>query len=158
MSRLLTLDQSSQTSGWAYFEDNKLVKYGKFTFDYPDIGVRLTQIRKKVKELIETYLPDEVVFEDIQLQENTKTFKILAEVYGVIYELVSELGIKNDAVLASSWKSTLGIKGRARAEQKRNAQQYIINNYGIKPTQDECDAICIGLHHILSANPNDWSK
>jgi len=27
-----------------------------------------------------------------------------------------------EAVLAGTWKSTLGIKGRTRAEQKHNAQ------------------------------------
>ena len=157
MSKLLSFDQSSQTTGWAYFEDGKLVKYGKFTFDYPDMGVRLMQFRNKVKELIDTYVPDEVVFEDIQLQENTKTFKVLAEVYGVLYELVSELGIKNDAVLASSWKSTLSIKGRTRPEQKRNAQEYILNHYGVKPTQDESDAICIGLHHLSKPKTLNWN-
>ena len=148
--KLLSFDQSSQTTGWAYFEEGELVKYGKFTFDYPDMGVRLMQFRNKVKELIETYLPDEIAFEDIQLQENTKTFKVLAEVYGVLYELITELGIKNDAILASSWKSTLGIKGRTRPEQKRNAQQYIQNAFGVKPTQDEADAICIGLHYLAT--------
>ena len=148
--KLLSFDQSSQTTGWAYFEEGELVKYGKFTFDYPDMGVRLMQFRNKVKELIETYLPDEIAFEDIQLQENTKTFKVLAEVYGVLYELITELGIKNDAILASSWKSTLGIKGRTRPEQKRNAQQYIQNAFDVKPTQDEADAICIGLHYLAT--------
>jgi hypothetical protein len=46
---------------------------------------------------------------------------VLAEVFGVIYELVTEMKLKNSAVLASSWKSTLGIKGKDRSEQKRNA-------------------------------------
>ena len=50
-------------------------------------------------------------------------------------------------IASSSWKSTLGIKGRARAEQKKNAQIYINTIYGIKATQDECDAICIGTHY-----------
>jgi len=30
--------------------------------------------------------------------------------------------IKNTAVLAGTWKSTLGIKGKTRPEQKRAAQ------------------------------------
>jgi hypothetical protein len=54
---------------------------------------------------------EEVVFEDIQMQgnvaNNVQTFKALAEVFGVIYELVTELNLPNTAVLASSWKSTL---------------------------------------------------
>ena len=77
---------------------------------------------------------------------NVQTFKVLAEVFGVISELLVEMKIPQSAVLASSWKSALGIKGRARAEQKQNAQKWVIDTYSVKPTQDECDAICIGAH------------
>ena len=46
----------------------------------------------------------------------------LAEVFGVCYELFTDMEIKNTAVLAGTWKSTLGIKGKTRPEQKRAAQ------------------------------------
>lgn len=161
MSNLLALDQSSHCSGWAVFEDEKLLTFGHFTFDDEDIGLRLMKIREMVKSLIVQYEIDEVVFEDIQLQNNilnnVKTFKILAEVFGVIYELVTELQIPNDAILSSVWKSTLGIKGKNRPEQKRNAQQYVISTYNVKPTQDESDAICIGTHYLNNKVQNfDW--
>jgi Holliday junction resolvasome RuvABC endonuclease subunit len=88
--------------------------------------------------------------EDIQMQgnvvNNVQTFKVLAEVFGVVSELLVEMKIPQSAVLASSWKSALGIKGRARAEQKQNAQKWVVDTYSVKPTQDECDAICIGAH------------
>ena len=156
--KLLALDQASKITGWAIFEDDKLIDYGKIELDHPDFGVRLHVLRGAVQTLIEENGINEVVMEDIQLQENTQTFKALAEVFGVLTELFIHLGVKSSAVLASSWKSTLGIKGRARAEQKKNAQQYVINKYNKKPTQDICDAICIGLHHIAKRNPNDWTN
>ena len=97
------------------------------------------------------YSIDEVVFEDIQLQNNVlnnvQTFKVLAEVFGIIDELLTEKKIPHIAVLASSWKSTLSIKGKTRPEQKRNAQAYVEKTYGVKATQDESDAICIGSHY-----------
>ena len=158
MSRLLALDQSSKITGWAIFADGKLEKFGKIELDNPDLGVRLFQLRERIHKLIEENDITEIVMEDIQLQQNVQLFKTLAEVFGVLYELFTELKIKNSAVLASSWKSTLGIKGKDRPAQKRNAQQYIINTYNVKPTQDECDAICIGLHSIKNKNPNDWSN
>lgn len=65
---------------------------------------------------------------------------------GVLIELFAELKIKSSAVLASSWKSALGIKGRARADQKRAAQTFVQDKYNIKLTQDESDAVCIGLY------------
>lgn len=165
MSKLLALDQSSKITGYAIFDDDQLLTYGKFSLDDDDVGERLVKFRNKIQSLIIDNNINEVVFEDIQLQNNiinnVKTFKVLAEVFGIVYELVTEMDIKNSAVLASVWKATLGIKGASRPEQKRNAQNYIINKYNIKPTQDECDAICIGLHHIK--NPPkvnevfDWS-
>lgn len=61
--------------------------------------------------------------------------------------MFDELKLPYEVIASSSWKSTLSIKGRARAEQKKNAQIYVNTIYGIKATQDECDAICIGTHY-----------
>ena len=166
MSKFLALDQSSRITGYAVFENAKLIDYGKFSVNDEDIGVRLMKIRQEVEHLIKQHEVEEVIFEDIQLQgnvaNNVQTFKALAEVFGVIYELVTELNLPNTAILASSWKSTLQVKGRTRPEQKRNAQALIEKTFNIKPTQDECDAICIGLHHILkpvkSNDSFDWSE
>lgn len=168
MKNLLALDQASITTGYAVFKDGALSDYGKFTYDDSDIGERLVKIRKKVLDLIQKHDINEVAFEDIQLQRNVannvQTFKVLSEVYGVIHELLQEIEIKYSIVPSSSWKSTLGIKGRARAEQKRNAQEWVMNYYGVKATQDTCDAICIGSHILKKPNANvvasdgfDWS-
>ena len=164
MRKLLALDQASRITGYAIFEDDTLITYGKIVVDDTDIGIRLTKIRNAVKRLVEDYNINEVVMEDIQLQNNVQnnvqTFKLLAEVFGVIYELITEMRIPVSAVLASSWKSTLGIKGKTRPEQKRNAQVYVQETYGKKPTQDECDAICIGCHALKKYYNEvfDWSE
>lgn len=129
-----------------------MVNYGKFNAEVvgANIGDRLEFIRNKIRKLIEDNQIEEVIMEDIQMQgnvvNNVQTFKVLAEVFGVISELLVEMKIPQSAVLASSWKSALGIKGRARAEQKQNAQKWVVDTYSVKPTQDECDAICIGAH------------
>lgn len=152
MSRLLALDQASKCTGWAIFEDGELKSYGKISLDDPNTDTRLVQLRQSIQTLVANYNIDEVIFEDIQQQNNVannvQTFKVLAEVYGVVSELLQELQIPHSTVLAASWKSTLGIKGRTRAEQKKNAQLYVEQNYGIHVIQDIADAICIGTHHI----------
>lgn len=160
--RLLALDQASRTSGWAVFNDGKLVTFGKFRADHSDVGDRLHFIRSKVNSLINEYDIDEVVFEDIQLQDNVannvQTFKALAEVFGVLYELFVTLKMPRTAVLSTVWKSTLGIKGKDRAAQKKAAQAWVEQTYGVKPTQDECDAICIGAHYVNNkVEVFDWS-
>lgn len=123
MSNLLSLDQSSKITGYAVFEDNKLKTFGKFAVEDNNIDTRLVKIRQKIKDLIEQYHIDEVVFEDIQQQNNisnnVQTFKILAEVYGVVSELLEQEKIPHSSILAVTWKSLLGIKGKTRPEQKK---------------------------------------
>ena len=101
-------------------------------------------------------------FEDIQLQNNVMnnvaTFKALAEVFGVLYELFVELKMPRTAVLSTVWKSSLGIKGKDRPAQKRAAQAWVSATYSVSPTQDEADAICIGSHYIKNqVETFDWS-
>ena len=44
------------------------------------------------------------------------------------------------------------------AEQKKNAQLYVEKEFGIKATQDEADAICIGKSYVLNLeNSFDWN-
>ena len=87
------------------------------------------------------------------------TYKKLAYVQAVLIQMLDELKLHYEIIASSSWKSTLGIKGRARAEQKKNAQIYVNTIYGIKATQDECDAICIGTHYSKKPSEEgfDWA-
>lgn len=156
--RLLSLDQASHTTGYAVFINGNLETYGKIVTSQDDLGERLFTIREKVSELVADYGIDEIAFEDIQLQKtvngqvivnNVQTFKTLAEVFGVIYELAVALELPHSIVLASTWKSTLQIKGKQRDEQKRNAQAFAQQTYNIKCSQDEADAICIGTHVLV---------
>lgn len=166
MSKLLALDQSSRITGWAVFDNNQLEAYGKIVYDSSTpIEERLHGLRERVKNLIDKYQIEEVILEDIQLQNNVinnvQTFKTLAEVYGVLSELCVELKLPQSAVLASAWKHTLGIKGANRSEQKRNVQEWVLNTYSRKATQDECDAIAIGTHKIRKMPcevGHDWSS
>ena len=151
--RILALDQASRISGWAIFEDDNLEQYGKIDVSqYGNLGDRLHIIREEVEHLIDDKHIDMVFLEDIYMDgqkvNNVQTFKALAEVFGVLYELCISMDIPVEAVLAGTWKSTLGIKGKTRPEQKRAAQAWVEQTYGNKPTQDECDAICIGAHAI----------
>ena len=79
---------------------------------------------------------------------NVSTFKVLAEIFGVTQEYLAEHQYGYHIVSSNTWKSKLGIKGRTRPEQKKNAQEYVLKNYNKKVSQDESDAICIGTSII----------
>ena len=162
--RILALDQSTRVSGWALYNDEKLEEYGKFDVSNThELGERLHSIRCIVNDMIKKLQVDKVILEDIYMDgqrvNNVQTFKALAEVFGVLFELCVDLEIPVEAVLAGTWKSTLGIKGRTRPEQKRAAQAWVSENYGIKATQDIADAICIGAHYIKTNIPMlEWGE
>ena len=153
MANILALDQASRTSGWSVFQEDKLIASGTFTYDDDDFSLRLVKIRNKVISLLEQYNINKILLEDIQLQgqtNNVTTYKALAEVLGVLEELARERNIPHELIHSQTWKSTLNIKGRDRATQKRNAQAFVATTYQKKVSQDESDAICIGTHYIVS--------
>jgi len=90
------------------------------------LGERLLQLRQYIQNLINEYNIDEVIFEDIQLQDiegnkevGITTFKKLAEVFGVVHELLTELKIKYTTVLPIKWKAHLELLARAANKRKK---------------------------------------
>ena len=165
VSNLLALDQSSHTTGYAIFKDGKPVVISHFDAKGQDLGDRLEWIRNKIISLIKEYDIDEVVFEDIQLQDingsreaGIKTFKILAETFGVIHELLTEIKMDYTIVPPIVWKATFKIAGKGRDKEKKMAQAYIKSTLGLACTEDEADAACIGLHVLTKkASEFDWA-
>ena len=87
---MLALDQSSHATGWAIFRDEQLIEYGVINLEEGDVGTRLVELKNKIMNLITKYNVNFVAFEDIQLQNNNVvTFKVLAEVFGLIHYLVN---------------------------------------------------------------------
>lgn len=162
---LLALDQSSQTTGYSIFKDGKPIVISHFDCVGNDLGDRLEQLRNNIIKLINQYQVDEVIFEDIILQNiagnkdtGIRTFKVLAEVFGVVQELLTELKIKYTVVAPTVWKATFKIAGKGRPQEKKMAQEYVLKTYGVQCTEDEADATCIGTHYIIKKNSEfDWS-
>lgn len=104
--KILSLDQASKITGYAVFDDDKLVKYGKIDLRDEEVGPRLVQLRQSIKFLISENQIDYIAFEDIQMQtsvgNNVKTFKVLANVFGVILELCEELHVKYEIVSSNT--------------------------------------------------------
>ena len=161
MSRILSLDQSTRITGYAIFDNNNLIKVGKFDISPSgDIGQRLVRFRDKILSLIKEYNINKVCFEEIQLQNNiinnVDTFKKLANVYGVLLETLVEIDMEYEIISSNTWKSKCGIRKLGREKEKKAAQDFVNSTYGIKVTQDEADAICLG-YSCLNFD-FDWSN
>lgn len=65
---ILALDQSTRISGWAVFDNSQLKSFGHWSETSEDIGKRFLNIKNNIKQKIEQYQPDKIIFENIQLQ------------------------------------------------------------------------------------------
>lgn len=121
MSNLLALDQATYTTGYTILKNGKIFKVSHFDCVGNDLGDRLEQLRNNINNLIKEYNINEVVFEDIQLQNvngdketGIKTFKMLAEAFGVVHELLTELNMKYSVAQPIKWKAHFKIAGKGR--------------------------------------------
>ena len=149
------LDNALNTTGWSIFKDEELIAHSTFSIPaYKSIEVRLGEIWNKLNDLYREYQFEYVYFEDIQQQRgNVQTFKKLAYVQAAILLWCYFNEIKYTIFAPSHWRSTLkstyGLGfGNARAEQKKKAQELVKQIFKIDVTEDEADAICIGLGGI----------
>ena len=166
LANILALDQASKITGYAIFKNGVYLKHGTIESNHSDLGIRLQYLRDELMLLINNYNIDEVIFEDIQLQDNignnVATFKTLAEVMGVIIVTLTDLNVSYTSVLSSEWRKrlSLGTGGNTRKVQKQKAQIYIKNKYGLNVSEDEADALCIGTYRIMDdekKNAFDWT-
>lgn len=146
----ISFDQATGASGYSVYEDRKLLYFGKFKCE-GEFFSKVLETKKETLRLIKKINEDypkekiKVIFEDIQQQQNVETFKKLAQLQGtLIVAVMEEFGYQPDVYYASSWKAFSKVKGKNRAEQKRNAQAKVLELFGEKVTQDEADAILLG--------------
>lgn len=154
--RILAIDDATRVSGWAIFDGEKLIQYGKIELTHASSIERINAMKLWVLNMVNMWNPDIVAIEDIQLQkfernggensEGVMTFKILAQLQGVLLDFFYENGIKSEIVHVSVWRKFCDIKGKSRSDKKKSAQLKIKDWYDISVTQDEADAICIGRY------------
>lgn len=154
--RILAFDQASITSGWSAFDDGELIKFGSWTSEGSNSTDRISKTKHWFANMLQTWKPDLVVLEDIQLQKRKDlngnqtnedaviTYKKLAHLQGVLQDFCYDNGYIFKVVPVQTWRSFNKIKGVYRTDQKKNAQLLIKSLYDVNVTQDEADAILIG--------------
>ena len=145
--KFLALDQALGTSGWAVFDDKKLIAADNFSVSKTaPMDRRLLEIYKNLTDLYHEYEFEKIYFEDIQLQAgNALTYKHLAYAQAAIILWCGHMNMDWSISAPSHWRKVLGGGfGRKRAEQKRYAIQLVQKWYNIEVSSDIADAICIG--------------
>ena len=156
--RTIALDDATNITGWAVYDNKELIAYGKFELTQRDTIERISKIRQWLINMIDNWRPDKIAIEDIQLQTfmgrnghseaAVTTYKVLAQLQGVLLTTCFEKSIPYAVVHAATWRAHCKITAKARTDQKRAAQLYVQNKFDKNVTQDEADAICIGAYMV----------
>ena len=149
MIKIMGLDTSTTSTGYAIIENNKILKSGTVKPNKKlDSIERIICIEKEIKRLYDEFKPDFIVIEEMVAFRNANSMRILI---GLIYHMIIEFEKKEALVVPvrpSEWRKVCGIKGKNRGELKENAIKYIYEKYNKKVEEDEAEAVCIAEYGL----------
>lgn len=152
MVKLLSFDTSTTKTGAAYFEDGKYKESFLITpEDNADKNERFADMCRRVLSTLESYKPDIVVVEKVNVFRNMDATRKLCELIGVVRAWTIINNVFMYEIQPTEWRSQIGIqsKGKKRDDFKRLSIEYANNNVTDKKlTDDEADAICAGVGYI----------
>lgn len=162
----LGLDMSSKKSGYALFNDDKLITYGLWEpAKELDWRERIIYMGEKLNDFLVENKVDQIYCEDVPLMlKNPQTLKILCALQGVLMGICVANNVKVKFVSVSTWRSQLGLfdktqKGKERDEMKRKSIEMANSIFGLdliyksasssKNQEDQADAVLVAYSQIL---------
>jgi Holliday junction resolvasome RuvABC endonuclease subunit len=152
MSKILSLDLSTVSTGWAYFEYDSLVKSGTIQAKGKDLNKRLKSIYNDLSKLFLNYNPDKVVIEKPIFVQNHKTAITTGKLHGLLLSLNFDGDIVPEYLDNMQWKSHF-FTGKLNKVTKEQIFLYVQNIiYTGVETEDEADAILLGKAFLSEQN------
>ena len=150
--RILGLDPSLSSTGWGVIEtENNRVRYIADGFIPTDnklpIEQRLKAINDVLREVIETYHPEEAAIEQVFLNANPNSTMKLSMARGVVIMTPAQFGISVTEYEPNKVKKAVVGVGKAEKTQVEAMVKILLP--GCKPkNNDASDALAIALCHF----------
>ncbi len=109
---------------------------------------RLALIGNRIKEVIKKYRPEQLATEKLFFSGNQKTALLVAEARGVILYAGSSSGLEIFEYTPNNIKIAITGYGRSEKKQMIDMVRKLIMVDNKKSSDDEFDAIAIGLTHF----------
>lgn len=148
--RILGIDPGYNIIGYGVIETQgcKVVDYGVITTpkNMP-ISQRLNTIYQAAIELMETFKPDEVAFEELFFNTNTTTAIPVAESRGVLIVACKQYVDRLFEYTPLQIKQALTGNGRAEKKQVQFMVKNILGLNAVPKPDDAADALAVALCH-----------
>lgn len=108
---LLSLDMSTRKTGWAIFNNDKLIAYNLIEIQGKETSERTTYMYDKIQELITSYNVDCIVCEDVPVSthSNMEVGKNLCVLQGCLLAIAHINHIQMYTSHPTHWRSKIGI-------------------------------------------------
>lgn len=130
--KILGLDTSTTSTGYAVLDENKLISYGTIkTPKKSDLLDKIIYIEENIKQIIKAKEVEFIVIEDLAVTRSASTTKALA---GLLYHLLIEFRKKDMLVVQvrpSEWRKVCKIKGKCRQDFKNRTIQHVKDMYNL---------------------------
>ena len=125
--RILSVDQSTRCSGYAFFENNMYIQSGVIDMSKSKLETeeRSFAMAKEIWKIIKKYKPQSIVLEGVQQQANPRTMIILARLAGMIIGYAEAHNVHVRILLPSQWRKVLGYSQGAKVKRQELKQQSI---------------------------------
>lgn len=148
--KVLAIDGSTKSTGWAFFNNRKLVDSGVICAKNTNVLDRIPIIVNGLLQILSKYDPDEIIMEEVipeDVNHNQVTFKSLIYLQAMTVLAFHSRGKVINFYTASEWRAKCGIqtgRGIKRDTVKAADIKFVLDNYSIETNDDIADAICIG--------------
>ena len=158
---ILSLDASTKSTGYAIFDEDKLITYGCISASSQDNIKRINKMKEEIAKLLTEYSNiTTVVIEEVRPdmgQTIPQTMKVLFWLQAAIAFLIHDefTTVKLIFTYPSEWRSKCNIatgRGIKREQLKQEDIKFVKNKFNIDVNDDIADAIGIGYAYYVSTN------
>lgn len=148
MKKLCGIDSSTKRTAISYFEDGKLIEYKVIDFSkVKDKNERIDSMMLGIAAHLNYWKPDYIYQEDSWTSPNPETANMLTNIIGGVRFWSISNGCKYHKIKPSVWRAQFGLNAYKdkREVLKEKSINYVKELYGVEVSDDEADAILIGL-------------
>lgn len=166
--RILAIDASTKSSGWAIFDGIKLEQYGCIAASGTDLVKRISKMIVELDKILSSSEIEKIILEEVRPEEKgatnqtLKTHKALMYLQAAIVFLLHDRypKIQLELLYPSEWRANCGIKtgsGIKREDLKLADIAFVKAKFNIDVNDDIADAIGIGYGYAIDkGNRIDW--
>ena len=150
---MLSLDTSTNSTGWALFVNGQYVENGCIKIE--NDSNKMIAMIWRLFYLLDIKRPNIVVVEEMVVTRNAQVARNLTMILGAVLGKCLEMKIDYHSLRPTEWRKLIdsGKKPKKREELKKWSKQKVFDLFGIENVSDDVsDAILIGQAYINMFN------